>query len=333
MQFSPHAVTLRQLQYVVAVAEHRSFREAARACRVAQPSLSAQVAQAEASIGFSLFERKPRQVYVTVPGVSFIERARSVLASADLLFEYSRVLADPEQGTVRIGVIPTIGPYLLPEVAPGLRRRFPRLTIVWSEEKTPALLTRLQHHELDAIIAAKESDLGGLRCETLGDDPFVVAVSRHHRLASINRMIRPEDLAKEPVLVLEDGHCFREQVLAYCAQSDGIESDFRATSLPTLVQMAAAGLGVTLLPQIALPIENRNQELLVRRIEGQTTQRTLVLAWRENSPLERTMQRMAESIRASYHAMTQRSPPTSTHAADPIRPTRPGKVRQRRAKR
>lgn len=333
MQFSPHAVTLRQLQYVVAVAEHRSFREAARACRVAQPSLSAQVAQAETAIGFSLFERKPRHVYVTVPGVSFIERARSVLASADLLFEYSRVLADPEQGTVRIGVIPTIGPYLLPEVAPGLRRRFPRLTIVWSEEKTPTLLTRLQHHELDAIIAAKESELGGLRCETLGDDPFVVAVSKQHRLASTNRTLRPEDLAKEPVLVLEDGHCFREQVLEYCAQSNGIESDFRATSLPTLVQMAAAGLGVTLLPQIALAIENRHRELLVRRIEGQSTQRTLVLAWRESSPLERTMQRMAESIRTSYQAMSQRSPSKSMHSAGASRLTRLGNARQRQVTR
>ncbi|HMA97758.1 MAG TPA: LysR substrate-binding domain-containing protein [Polyangiaceae bacterium] len=307
MQFYPHSVTLRQLQYIVAVAEHRSFREAAHACRVAQPSLSAQVAQAEASIGFSLFERKPRQIHITAPGTSFIERARSVLTSADLLFEQSRALVDPEQGRVRIGVIPTIGPYLLPEVAPALRKRFPRMTIVWSEEKTPALLTRIEHRELDAIIAAKESDLRGLRFESLGEDPFVVAVSRRHRFAAASRVVHAEELAKESVLILEDGHCFRDQVLAYCAQSGGIESDFRSTSLPTLVQMAAAGLGVTLLPRLAVAVENRTRELSVRRIEGESSHRTLVLAWSSTSPLLRTMLLMADSLRTAYQEMVRRT--------------------------
>lgn len=300
MQPRPHPVTLRQLQYILAVAERRSFRQAAELCRVAQPSLSAQVAQAETAIGVVLFERRPREVVVTPAGSAFIERAKSLLNAADELFLVARGLADPRSGMLRIGVIPTIGPYLLPELAPTLIRRLPKLTVAWTEEKTQQLVNRVERGELDAVIVALQSGFEGLTHYEIGRDPFAFAAAPSHSLAKSKRALNPEELEGERMLLLDDGHCFRDQALSFCSTLGVSEANYRATSLSTLVQMAAAGMGVTLLPALALPTENRRATLAVRRIAGEVAFRTIVLAWRRTTALQRSLLAVGEVLREVY---------------------------------
>jgi LysR family hydrogen peroxide-inducible transcriptional activator len=300
MNLAPHAVTLRQLQYVVAVADRKSFRKASAACGVSQPSLSAQVAQAEEALGVRLFERDRRAVAPTEAGRAVVQRARALLVAVDELFEASRRLGDPFGGTLRVGVIPTVGPYLLAEVAPALRERYPKLTFVWAEEKTKVLLGKLADAELDGAIVALEAEVGDLPRVVLGKDPFVFAAPPGHPLASSKRPLRPEDLEGERVLLLDDGHCFREQALSFCARAGAEEASFRATSLPTLVQMAAGGAGVTLLPAIAVGLENRREALFVRPFAPKAPSRTLALVWRKGSALETSLRAVGETLRATY---------------------------------
>jgi len=299
MRHAPYPVTLRQLQYALAVAETGSFRRAAERCRVAQPSLSAQLAEAERALGVRLFDRDRRRVIVTVAGAAVLERARRLLVEADDLLETARQQSDPLAGTLRLGVIPTVAPYLLPAIAPALRRAFPRLTLQWTEDRTGVLVPRVEAGELDAALAARESNLGALHAEPLLEDPFVLAVPPAHPLARGGGTVGPEALAGEQVLLLDEGHCLREQALAVCAASRATELGFRATSLPTLVQMVSSGAGVTLLPQIAVDAEARRADLRLRRFAAPAPARTLVLAWRSGAALEPALRAVAEAIRAA----------------------------------
>ena len=308
MQLAPHPVTLRQLQYVVAVADRQSFRKAAEACHVAQPSLSAQIAQVEASLEVQIFERDRRGVALTAAGRAVVERARALLIAADELTESARILADPFAGTLRIGIIPTIAPYLLPELAPVLRARYPRLALVWNEDRTRTLVDHLGRAELDAAILALEADIGDLPRLVLGKDPFVFAAAPAHRLASSRRPIAPRELDGEPVLLLDDGHCFRDQALSFCARAGAEEVGYRATSLATLVQMAAGGAGVTLLPTLAVSVENRRDTLCVRRFAGKAPSRTVALVWRKGSALETTIKAVGQTLHDAYRALTARTP-------------------------
>jgi len=300
MTLAPHPFTLRQLQYVVAVAERRSFRQAAEACRVAQPSLSAQVAQVEDLLSVRLFERDRRKVVVTAAGAAFVARARTILLEADGLVDAARTLGDPLAGPLRLGVIPTVGPYLLPEVAPALRARFPRLRFLWTEDKTASLVERLGRAELDGALVALEAELGDLPRVVLGKDPFVFAAPPGHPLSSSKRALDPRDLDGEQVLFLDDGHCFRDQALAFCSRKGAEEAGYRATSLATLVQMAAGGAGVTLLPSLALAVENRRHALHVRPFATHPPSRTLALVWRRGSAVEPALRAVGELLQASY---------------------------------
>jgi LysR family hydrogen peroxide-inducible transcriptional activator len=300
MRLSPHPVTLRQLQYLVAVADRNSFRGAAEACRVAQPSLSAQIAQAEAALGVQIFERDRRGVALTRAGAAVIERARGLLVAADDLVETARRLADPMAGTVRIGIIPTIGPYLLPEVAPLLRKEFPKLDFVWVEDRTAALTARLAGGELDAAIVALETELGDLASAPIGSDEFVLAVARDHALGRSQKAVSAGDLDGEAVLLLDDGHCFRDQALAFCARAGAAELGYRATSLATLTSMVAGGAGVTLLPAMAVATENRRRALHIRRFQPRAPKRTIALVWRRTSALEATLTPVAAVLRDAY---------------------------------
>ncbi|HET6164443.1 MAG TPA: LysR substrate-binding domain-containing protein [Planctomycetota bacterium] len=302
MRLTPHPMTLRQLQYVVAVADRRSFRGAAEACRVAAPSLSAQVADLEAALGVKLFERDRRRVAVTAAGTALVARARELLASADALADAARDLGDPFGGTLRIGVIPTVGSYLLPDAAPKLRAAFPRLAVAWVEEKTPVLLERLAKGELDGAVVALDAEVAGLPRVVLGEDPFVFAAAASHPLAASARPIATAQLEGERVLLLDDGHCFRDQALELCARAGAEEAAFRATSLATLVQMAAAGLGVTLLPSLALALENRGGALRVRRFAPTAPSRTLALVWRRGAARDATLERVGATLAAAYAA-------------------------------
>jgi LysR family hydrogen peroxide-inducible transcriptional activator len=303
MHLAPHPITLRQLQYLVAVAEHRSFRRAAESCRVAQPSLSAQVAQAEEALGVQLFERDRRRVLLTQAGRAIVERARGLLLGADELVEAARRFGDPFAGMLRIGVIPTVGPYLLPDVAPVLRERYPKLSFLWIEEKTAVLLERLERGEIDGALVALESEMDELPRVVLGKDTFVLAAAPSHRLSAAKRPIKAEELEGEEVMLLDDGHCFRDQALAYCERVGAVEGGYRATSLATLVQMVAGGAGVTLLPGLAVPVENRRDELRLRPFAPKVPSRTLALVWRRGSAFEITLKPVGETLRAAYGAL------------------------------
>jgi LysR family hydrogen peroxide-inducible transcriptional activator len=299
---APLPVSLRQLQYVVAVADLGGFRRAADACHVSQPSLSAQVAQAEAALGVQLFERNRRQVRVSAAGRPLVARARAVLVAAGDLRELGRQLADPFTGTLRVGVIPTISPYLLPEIAPGLARTYPHLTIAWREGHTSDLVRQVNEGGLDVALLALEADLGSLDHAVLIRDPFLLAAAPEHALARVKRRVRLDDLDGVGVLLLDDGHCFRDQALQICARVGAREAGYRATSLATLVQMASAARGVTLLPSIALAVENRRGQLVVRPFAPPGPGRTIALAWRRGSAQAPSFHTLAASIRKTLTA-------------------------------
>jgi len=300
MRWAPHPATLRQLQYVVAVADTRSFRQAAAMCGVSQPSLSAQIAQLERALGVTVFERSKRRVLPTRAGEELLARARTVLRDADDLADAGARLADPFAGALRVGIIPTISPYLLPEIAPVLRTRHARLRILCTEDKTPALATRLHAGDLDAALVALEADLGDVAHETIGRDPFVLAVPLGHPLGVRTGPASARDLSGQSVLLLDDGHCFRDQALAWCSRARAEELDYRATSLPTLTQMVADGAGVTLLPALAIATETRRSPLRIRQFGPPIPGRTIALVWRRGTPVEPALKAVAATIRDVY---------------------------------
>ncbi|MCS6799782.1 MAG: LysR substrate-binding domain-containing protein [Myxococcota bacterium] len=296
--WAPLPFSLRQLQYALAVAELRSFRGAAERCRVAQPSLSAQLAALEDALGLALFERTPRRVLPTGAAAELLERARRVLLEATDLLAAARNARDPLTGTLRLGVLPTIAPYWLPHAMRRLRAAFPRLRVVWVEEKTAVLADAVRTGSLDAAVVALEAPLGELEREALFRDAFVLAVPRRHRLARGRAPVRLDTLDGERVLLLDDGHCLREQVLAVCEAHGAHErGELRATSLPTLVQMVAQGDGVTLLPSLAIETEARRAPLVLRPLLDTEAARTVGLVWRPRSALGEALRRFARVLR------------------------------------
>jgi LysR family hydrogen peroxide-inducible transcriptional activator len=297
---APHPFSLRQLQYAIAVAESLSFRRAAQLCHVSQPSLSAQIAELEAALGVMLFERDRRRVLVTAAGKQVLERARRLLVEADDLAGAARRAADPLAGTLRIGVIPTISPYLLPSTTPVLRAAYPRLACVWVEDKTAALARALEDGALDAALLALEAEIGEVEHEIVAEDPFVLATRGGDPLGKKSSPAKPGELREARVLLLDDGHCFREQALAYCSSVRAQELEFRATSLTTLTQMVAGGMGVTLLPKLAVPTEAERAGLEIRAFARPVPHRTIALVWRKRSPLGDALKKIAGTIREAY---------------------------------
>ena len=306
MRLGSHAFTLRQLQYAVAIAETKSFRRAAERAHVSQPSLSTQIAELERAIGVRLFERDRRRVLVTPAGEELIERARRVLLDVEDFIDAARRHIEPLTGMLRLGVIPTLAPYLVPEVDPALRGAFPRLSLLWTEEKTSVLVERIQAGELDAALLALEANLGGLEYEVLGKDPFLLATPKDHQLASTTRSLKLEDLEGQRVLLLDEGHCLRDQALNLCTGAGAEELGFRATSLSTLSQMVAAGMGVTLLPALAVPVENRRGLLALRRFAEPAPHRTIVMAWRPRSAMTESLRAVAGRARKTFTGTLRR---------------------------
>ena len=299
MRHAPHPFTLRQLQYAAAVADELSFRRAADLCGVSQPSLSAQLAELEALLRVRLFERDRRRVLLTPAGRAILPHARRLLLEADDLAQSARGLDDPLGGTLRIGVIPTISPYLLPDVVPAIRRRHPRLTVAWVEDKTSALVAQLGAGTIDAALLALEADIGDLAHEVVARDPFVLATPPNHPLGAGRRPIALDELRGNRMLLLDEGHCLREQALSICRQADVHETTFRATSLPTLAQMVAGGAGLTLLPELAVPSETRRSGIRVRKLAKPVPARTIALVWRKTSPLGAALRTLASTLRAA----------------------------------
>lgn len=300
MDWSTPPFTLRQLQYAVAVSELLSFRRAAERCHVSQPALSAQLRELEQALGVALFERARRKVLPTTAGVALVDRARRLLADAADLTAAASVAADPLSNTLRIGVIPTIAPYLLPAISVALRKAHPRLTVRWVEEKTPALVRDLDAGELHAAILALESEVGDLESQVIAVDSFVLATSRTHPLGRAKGPTTVAELRGAEVLLLDEGHCFREQALQFCAKAKTRELEFRATSMATLTQMTAAGTCVTLLPHLAVRTEAARFDLRTRPFAKPGPSRTIALAWRKRSSLAPALKVLATTMTRAY---------------------------------
>ncbi|MBX5461931.1 MAG: LysR family transcriptional regulator [Steroidobacteraceae bacterium] len=242
---------LKDLRYLVAVADERHFGRAAQRSFVSQPTLSAQLKKLEDYLGVQLVERQPGHVTLTDAGEEIVARARRILEASDEVVALARAHRDPLAGKLRMALIPTIGPYLLPRVAREIRKSLPRLELRLYEYQTAELLEKLRTGEIDLGVLALPVDLEGLDSCALYDEAFTVALPENHRLAK-KQTLKLDDLKEEPLLLLEDGHCLRDQALEVCSRVGMQEKqDFRATSLETLRQMVATGAGVTLLPELA----------------------------------------------------------------------------------
>lgn len=302
-------MNLRDLQYLVAVAEHRHFGRAAEECYVSQPTLSTQLKKLEAELGIELVERNRGHILLTEAGERIVDRARAVLRETDQIRDIARQANDPGTGTIRLGLFPTLAPYLLPHVVPNLHAVFPKLELLLVEEKTEILLERLRTGELDVGIMALPVGDDRLHSEPLFIEEFVLAVPSDHRLAASKEPVDPAVLAGEHVLLLEEGHCLRDQALAVCSLAGASErGGFRATSLETLRQMVAAGVGVTLLPELAVhaPVPASPDVALVRFTDP-APRRQIAMFWRETSGYRELLPQLAEQIRSATNGLVDRA--------------------------
>lgn len=292
-------MNLRDLRYLVALADHKHFGKAAAACFVSQPTLSTQIKKLEDELEVALVERAPRRVMLTPVGRDVAERARHILDAVAELKESARRTRDPEAGSVRLGLFPTLGPYLLPHVIPQIRARFPRLELLLVEEKTEVILRQLREGRLDAGILALPLHDDSLHQEALFDEPFVLAVPQSHRLAQRDT-IRMKDLAHESLLLLEDGHCLRDQALDVCELAGaGEKTGFRATSLETLRQMVAANVGITLLPILAVqPPVPRSGNVRLVPFKAPQPHRQIAMVWRKSSAMDAFLSKLAAVIKS-----------------------------------
>jgi LysR family hydrogen peroxide-inducible transcriptional activator len=288
---------LKDLQYLVAVADVRHFGRAAAKCFVSQPTLSAQLRKLEESLGVQLIERQPRRVTLTPAGEEIAQRAREMLQTAEAIVTVSQNRQDPLSGQLRLALLPTIGPYLLPQVALRIRKALPRLELMLYEYRTEPMLERLHNGEIDVGILALPVQDETLMTRELYAEPFVLALPDTHRLAG-RAQVRIDDLNDETLLLLEDGHCLRDQALAVCARSGVHEKqDFRATSIETLRQMVAAGVGVTLLPALASRGAYGNARgLTTRPFARPVPSRRIGAIWRKSSARSAAIQAVCEQI-------------------------------------
>ncbi len=292
--------TLRQLRFLVALADRRHFGQAAEACFVSQSTLSAAIQELEEALGVTLFDRTRRSVAPTGIGAEIAERARTLLKDAEDLVDVALAAQDPLSGPLRLGVIPTIGPFLLPLMLPLICEAASKLRIYLREEQTAPLLARLDLGQLDAAILALPVPLDDAESEDIALDPFYVVCPKSHRLASL-ATIRPDDMATEDLLLLEDGHCMREHALSAC-QLEGARRNvaLQGTSLHTLVQMAASGLGVTVVPGMAVASGLvSGLDLHVAPLAGDRPWRRIALVWRKTCGRKETFRQLANLLRAA----------------------------------
>lgn len=291
-------MNLRDLHYFVALARYQHFGKAAAACFVSQPTLSTQIRKLEQELGVALVERAPRKVMLTPAGLDVAERARRIVDEVEQMKEAARRSRDPEAGTVRFGVFPTLGPYLLPHVVPRIRARFPQLELLLVEEKSDVLLARLHEGRLDAALLALPVHDDQLQVEFLFEEPFVLAVPESHPLAR-RESLALKELADERLLLLADGHCLRDQALDVCQLAGaGEKSEFQATSLETLRQMVAANVGVTLLPTLAIkPPVARSDNIHLLGFHDSRPSREIAMVWRKSSAMGEFLQQLAAVFR------------------------------------
>jgi LysR family hydrogen peroxide-inducible transcriptional activator len=309
--------SVRQLEYLVAVADTLHFGRAARRCAVTQPALSAQIQQLEEILGVQVFERSRRRVIPTAVGERVIAEAREALQQVDALAEVARSSREPLAGPLRLGVIPTVAPYLLPPTLPAVRRTYPGLELLLREETTRRLIQQLREGRLDLLLLALPLDEADVEELALLEEPFVLVAPRSHRLGRGASPVAEDDLAEEEVLLLEDGHCLRDQALSLCERVGAREAGrIQATSLSTLVQMVANGLGVTLLPRSALPLEVRPEAgLATRPFRAPAPSRTVGLAWRRASARGEEFRRLGELLAREARPLVSGRAPGRRRAA------------------
>ena len=291
-------MNLRDLRYLVALAEHKHFGRAAEASFVSQPTLSTQIKKLEEELGVALVERTPRKVLLTEVGREIVQRARDVLNEVDQIKAIARRTLDPESGTVRLGIFPTLGPYLLPHVVPKIRERFPRLELLLVEEKTEVVLRMLREGRLDAGVLALPIHDDQLHAEFLFEEPFLLAVPENHELSK-RKALKLDDLSDQSLLLLDDGHCLRDQALEVCHLSGASEkTGFRATSLETLRQMVAANVGITLLPMLAVqPPVAHSENVYLLPFRGEAPSRRIAMIWRKSSAMTGFLKKVAATLR------------------------------------
>lgn len=305
-------MNLRDLRYILAVVEERHFGRAAERCNVSQPTLSGQIRKLEDSLGVTLFERTNRSVTTTAVGEAIAGHARLALEQTDLIEGIARAQRDPMSGRLRLGVIPTVSPYLMPLVLRRLAEAHPRLTPVLSEEVTERLLERLASHEIDAALLATTPEAPDLASLPLFEEPFWVAHPRDHALAELEE-ITEADLAEVDLLLLTDGHCLRDQVLQVCdsrsgtfgaaarkGKGSGPFGDLRAASLETLLNMVAAGFGCTLVPALAVRgAWTTDMGIVARPLKLATATRPVALWYRRSFPQVKMIEALADVVVAN----------------------------------
>jgi len=290
-------LSLRDLTYLVAVDDERHFGRAAESCYVSQPSLSAQIRKVEQVLGTRIFERDRRRVLLTVAGDRLVEQARRVLAEADRLGELARIAQGVLTGPFRLGLIATLGPYLLPYLLEPLRKGYPELELIVTEDLTESLLSSLRQGELDAVLLSPLDQDGTLELRRLFFEPFLLAVPADHPLARCSPL-EMKDLCREEMVLLHDGHCLRDQALELCPSARAGRERLQTASLETLRHLVASGAGYSLVPRLAVREDPQLARLLVYRLfDADRPGREIGLTWRKGSPRDADMNALCEVVR------------------------------------
>lgn len=289
-------MNIRDLEYLVALSEHKHFRKAAEACFVSQPTLSGQIRKLEDELGVILLERTSRKVLFTDAGLSLVAQAQKVLLEIKVLTELASQQGGSMTGPLHIGFIPTVGPYLLPLIIPHIKAQFPELELFLHEAQTHQLVQQLEEGKLDCIVLAAVKESEPFIELPLYHEPMVLAVPEDHPWAA-QESLTMEKLNGSTLLMLGDGHCLRDQAMGFCFAAGAAEDgSFKATSLETLRNMVAAGSGITLLPKLATPSERQRDGVCYLRAEDPVPSRLITLAYRPGSPLKERYEKLAELI-------------------------------------
>ena len=286
-------MNLRDLQYLIAVADLRSFNKAAEQCHVSQPALSNQIRKLEETLGVTLFERNNKRVMITESGEQMVVLARRILNDVDSMHELASAARDPLGGKFRLGAFPTLSAYIFPRFVPKIIQHMPKLKLVLIEEKTNVLLEKLKRGELDAALLALPITDESLQSELLFHDDFLLALPPEHPLAK-RKQVNQRDLRDEKLLLLDEGHCLRDQALSVSQLAGLQEQDFRATSLETLRQMVKAGTGITLMPKIAISVKESG--IVYVPFDNPAPHRTIGLVWRKTSGKKIAIEKLIRTI-------------------------------------
>jgi LysR family hydrogen peroxide-inducible transcriptional activator len=292
-------MNIRDLRYFLAVVKYKHFGKAAESCFVSQPTLSAQLKKMEEFLGVQLLERSNKHVTITPVGEAIAVRAQRIISETDDLIGYARSLQDPFSAEIRIGSIPTLGPYLLPHLIPTLRTQFPDLKLRLYEGQTHDVVKRLRDGALDMLVLAVPVDIEGLSSKVVFREPFYLAVPQDHPLASKSK-VKVDQLKETELLLLEDGHCLRQHAMEFCAwQAAADKQNFEATSLETLRNMVSAGAGITMMPKLAVPAES-TPSLTYIPFEKPEPGRDIAVVWRKETSLGVVIDAISEILASLF---------------------------------